>query len=164
MNFLLQGKWGCSSNMLARRPAAVGCRVLTEKARTEYRFPRFHCSFRWKNRFFYLFKMSALSAITRKKKRAAVTFLILSAVSEHLKAGLTRSCYVRQLNIRRQRKWGYHDLIQEMRLIVLHYTREFPLATNLQFFFIWNAAANGSRPPCKHIRTTASFALQEKIH
>ena len=61
--------------------------------------------------------MSALSVITKKKKRAAVTFLILSAVSEHLKAGRTRSCYVRQLNIRCKENVAYHDLIQEMRLI-----------------------------------------------
>ena len=69
-----------------------------------------------------------------KKKRAAVTFMILSAVSEHLKAGRTRPCYVRQLNIRRKENGEYHDLIQEMRLIVLHYKREFQLATSLQFF------------------------------
>ena len=122
--------------MVARRPAAIGCRVLNEKALTKYRFPRFHCSFRWKNRSFYLFKMSALSAITRKKKRAAVTFLILSAVSEHLKAGRTQSCYVRQLNIRRKENGECPDLIQEMHLIVLHYKRESPLTTSLQFIFL----------------------------
>ena len=61
--------------------------------------------------------MSALSVITKKKKRAAVTFLILSAVSEHLKARRTQSCHVRQLNIRRKENGEYHDLIQEMRLI-----------------------------------------------
>ena len=63
--------------------------------------------------------MSALSVVTKNKKRVAVTFMILSAVSEHLKAGRTRPCYVRQLNIRRKENGEYHDLIQEMRLIDL---------------------------------------------
>ena len=96
--------------------------------------------------------MPALSVITKKKKRAA--FLILSAVSEHLKAGWTRYCYVRQLNIRRKENGEYHDLIQEMRLIVLHYKREFPLATSLQFFFL-RGAKNSA---CK-----LQFFLQERI-
>ena len=61
--------------------------------------------------------MSALSVITKKKKRTAVIFLLLSAVCEHLNAGPTRSCYVRQLNIRRKENGENHDLIQEMRLI-----------------------------------------------
>ena len=59
--------------------------------------------------------VSSVRNYQKEKKRAALTFLTLSAVSEHLKAGRTWSCYVRQLNIRRKENGEYHDLIQEMR-------------------------------------------------